>query len=95
MITQVKLIASRAGRRKFMVFMQGEHFGDPKIPAAQIADRVSGWNTDYTVEVERVQLAGNGNYARLYVTTSDKNVSAVDIRRGVDAEYKILTQQRP
>lgn len=88
MICNVKLVGQKLGKRKFMVFLQREELHELTFNPAAIADAIDGWGTIYYTE--RVQIGQGKDFAHLYVTTSDLNMTASYLKRQIIAEQKVL-----
>ena len=93
MICNVKLIIQKLGKRRFQVKLQREELPDEVFCPAKIADAIEGWGTIY--QVERVQIAGNNDFANLYVVTTDLSLDARMLKRSILAEHNILQNKKP
>lgn len=79
MVTSVKMIDQKMGKRRFMVELHAEMLED--FEPAKIADRIEGWGTIYNVE--RVTIGQGKEFARLYVTTTDLAMDSNMLKRSV------------
>lgn len=88
MICNVRFVTQRLGKRQFMATLEIEEFKDRVFRPAEIADAIEAWGTIYNVE--RVKIGTGATFARLYVTTTDLNMTAPVLRREILAQQKVI-----